>query len=82
MLLTGTDAHIGGLGCLIEHRTPDLGGQRWKGKPGYEGYLNHEVATLSEILEDQGYCTLLSGKVSSPRQQPNLLNHFGSGIWA
>lgn len=33
-----------------------------KGKPGYEGYLNDRVAALSELLQDDGYHTLLSGK--------------------
>lgn len=33
-----------------------------KGKPGYEGYLNDRVAPLSEVLQDHGYKTYLSGK--------------------
>lgn len=32
------------------------------GKPGYEGYLNDRVAALSELLQDDGYHTLLTGK--------------------
>lgn len=39
-------------------RFPD----RFKDKPGYEGYLNWRVAALSEILQDSGYHTLMSGK--------------------
>lgn len=39
---------------------------RFKGhydaQPGYEGYLNFRVAALSEILQDAGYETLMSGK--------------------
>ncbi|MCJ1374816.1 hypothetical protein MMC20_006048 [Loxospora ochrophaea] len=30
--------------------------------PGYEGYLNERVAALPEILRDNGYHTLMSGK--------------------
>ena len=30
--------------------------------PGYEGYLNERVATLPEILKDNGYLTLMAGK--------------------
>jgi arylsulfatase A-like enzyme len=30
--------------------------------PGYEGYLNHRVAALPEILRDGGYHTMISGK--------------------
>lgn len=32
------------------------------GMPGYEGYLNDKVVTLPEILRDNGYHTLMSGK--------------------
>ncbi|KAL4790588.1 alkaline-phosphatase-like protein [Aspergillus venezuelensis] len=62
MLLSGTDAHLGGLGCLIEYKRNAKGAQRWSGKPGYEGYLNQDVATLPEILSDNGYFTVISGK--------------------
>ncbi len=34
----------------------------FKDVPGYEGYLNWRVAALSEILEDGGYHTIMSGK--------------------
>lgn len=63
MLLTGTDHHLTGLGQLAEHmaRTdPEF----FKNKSGYEGYLNFRVAALSEILKDEGYLNILSGKWS------------------
>lgn len=66
MLLSGTDAHLGGLGTLIEFKQNAQGSERWSGKAGYEGFLNRDVATLPEILEDNGYFTVMSGKVSSP----------------
>lgn len=66
MLLSGTDAHLGGLGTLIEYKNHEKGAKRWAGKAGYEGYLNREVAALPEILQDNGYFTLMSGKVSVP----------------
>ncbi|OCF32679.1 hypothetical protein I316_05600 [Kwoniella heveanensis BCC8398] len=62
MLLSGTDAHIGGLGCLIEYKASERGAKRWNGKAGYEGYLNQEIAALPEVLSDNGYHTILSGK--------------------
>jgi arylsulfatase A-like enzyme len=65
MLLSGTDAHLGGLGVLIEVKNDEQGARRWSGKAGYEGFLNKDVATLPEILNDHGYLTLMSGKVSS-----------------
>lgn len=33
-----------------------------RGKPGYEGYLNTRVAALPEVLQDNGYFTVMSGK--------------------
>ena len=66
--MTGTDHHIAGLGNLIEWT--DLSRQNaskfstapQRGMPGYEGYLNEKVATLPEILKDNGYLTLMAGK--------------------
>lgn len=60
MLFSGTDNHIAGLGQMAEfaNKLPE----KFKGKPGYEGYLNERVAALPEILQDGGYYTFLSGK--------------------
>ena len=33
-----------------------------RGKPGYEGYLNHRVAALPEVLQAAGYRTYMVGK--------------------
>ncbi|KAM0155456.1 hypothetical protein ACHAQE_006763 [Botrytis cinerea] len=70
MIMTGTDHHIAGLGNLIEWT--NISGQNdpsgkmstapQRGMPGYEGYLNEKVATLPEILRDDGYLTLMAGK--------------------
>ncbi|KAF3481703.1 arylsulfatase [Arthroderma uncinatum] len=57
MLLSGTDNHIAGLGTMNESQT-----EFQRGKPGYEGYLNDRVVALSELLQDAGYQTLMSGK--------------------
>ncbi|KAB2106460.1 Arylsulfatase [Alternaria gaisen] len=59
MLVSGTDNHIAGLGQLVEHMAVK---QNYEGKPGYEGYINFCVAALSEILQDAGYRTIMSGK--------------------
>ncbi|KAL3704783.1 hypothetical protein TMatcc_008455 [Talaromyces marneffei ATCC 18224] len=60
MLLSGTDAHIAGLGAMQERmrKFPEI----FKDRPGYEGYLNFRVAALPEILQDNGYLTMMSGK--------------------
>lgn len=57
MLLSGTDSHQAGLGNMAELLTEEQ-----KGKPGYEGYLNTAVATLPEVLRDNGYNTYMVGK--------------------
>ncbi|WP_428630249.1 arylsulfatase [Sphingopyxis sp.] len=57
MLLSGTDNHLAGLGTMAEMIRPNQ-----KGKPGYEGYLRSDVATLAERLAVGGYRTLFSGK--------------------
>ncbi|KAJ7495877.1 alkaline-phosphatase-like protein [Mycena galericulata] len=59
MLLSGTDNHIAGIGVMAEQRKFNL--KRWN-VPGHEGYLNHRVAALPELLQDNGYHTLISGK--------------------
>lgn len=59
MLFSGTDNHIAGLGQMAEHMAH---AEVYKDKPGYEGYLNFRVAALSEILQDDGYHTIMSGK--------------------
>lgn len=61
MLLSGTDNHIAGLGQMAEYMIAGQG-NAYKGRPGYEGYLNHRVAALPEILQDAGYQTIMSGK--------------------
>jgi len=56
-LLTGVDNHIGGLGSMSETLVPNQ-----IGKPGYEGYINHKVVTIAELLRDAGYDTMMTGK--------------------
>jgi len=57
MLLTGTDHHIAGLGTLDE-----VASRSQRGQPGYEGHLNDRVVTVTELLREAGYRTLMSGK--------------------
>jgi len=57
MLLTGTDNHVAGLGNMGELLAPNQ-----IGKPGYEGVLNKRVASVAELLRDNGYHTYMAGK--------------------
>ncbi|RZK21483.1 MAG: arylsulfatase [Pedobacter sp.] len=51
-ILTGQYQHKAGVGYFAN----DLG------LPAYQGYLNNESLTLAEVLKNNGYTTLLSGK--------------------
>ena len=57
MLLTGVNNHKAGVGTMGHENVPNL-----QGVPGYEGYLNDRVAPISEILQDAGYSTYMTGK--------------------
>lgn len=59
MLMSGTDHHLTGLGQLIEFTKQSP--SHW-GKPGHEGYLTSNIATLPEVLRNSGYHTLMAGK--------------------
>ena len=57
VLMSGTDNHVAGLGTMGEMLTPEIAG-----RPGYEGYLNFQVAALPEVLRAGGYHTYMAGK--------------------
>ena len=57
MMLSGVDSHRAGLGNMTEVITDNQ-----IGLPGYEGYLNRDVASVAEILRDAGYNTFMTGK--------------------
>jgi len=57
VLMSGTDNHVAGMGTMGEMLTPEM-----EGHPGYEGYLNFQVAALPEVLRAGGYHTYMAGK--------------------
>ena len=57
LLLTGVDNHRNGLGNMHEFLTDEQ-----RGQPGYEGYLNHNVVTIIQLIRDADYSTYMTGK--------------------
>jgi arylsulfatase len=57
ILLSGVDTHLNGQGNMDEWIAPNQ-----RGLPGYEGHLNHRVATLPQLLQSAGYHTYMVGK--------------------
>jgi arylsulfatase len=58
MLLTGTDNHIAGIGAMAGNEKQ----VKLRDVPGYEGYLNNKVVSISELLKDDEYFTVMTGK--------------------
>lgn len=57
MLLSGTTSHKAGMGTMYNDQTP-----KQLGQPGYEGYMNNDVVSISTLLKDAGYHTYMTGK--------------------
>ncbi|WP_044207008.1 arylsulfatase [Flammeovirga sp. OC4] len=66
-LLTGLYAHQTGVGHLVED---------W-GKPGYKGYLSKNTVTVAEVLKENGYHTIMSGKWHLGDDQEHWPNERG-----
>ena len=67
IMLTGVDNHLNGFGIMqeaidiMEKMTPEVT-DKLKGVPGYQGALNDNVATIAEILNQNGYQSYITGK--------------------
>jgi len=61
MLMSGTDHHLSGVGNMAEFMALGFFPEH-VGVAGYEGWLNHHVAPLPELLQSAGYRTLMAGK--------------------
>jgi arylsulfatase A-like enzyme len=60
-LLTGLYSHQAGVGHMVEN----------KGLPGYLGYLNDRCVTIAEVLRQNGYRTLMTGKWHIGNDKPH-----------
>ncbi|BFM15147.1 arylsulfatase AtsA [Maricurvus nonylphenolicus] len=56
-LLTGVDHHSAGLGTMAKMQAPNQVGIK-----GYQAELTDDVVTLAEVLQQQGYATMMTGK--------------------
>ena len=61
MLFSGKDNHKNGLGSMIETMTRSPRVEQ-EGQPGYEGILSLETLPFPEVLKDNSYNTLMTGK--------------------
>lgn len=57
MLFTGRDSHQVGIGNMTSFMRDEQ-----RGMPNYEGALSHEAETIPEVLSENGYHTMMSGK--------------------
>jgi arylsulfatase len=57
MLFSGKDNHSAGMGNMRNLLRPEQ-----KGKPGYEGILPLDVLPFQQVLQDNGYHTMMVGK--------------------
>src|SRR5262245_48402930 len=67
MLMSGIDTHLNGLGSMEESLAPNQ-----KGKPGYEGVMNHSVVSFVDLLRVGGYHTYMAGKWHLGREPDHI----------
>lgn len=72
MLLTGVDNHRNGVGNLRETMP-----RAHLGQPGYLGSLSPRVVTVSSLLQDSGYRTMIAGKWNVGSEPHNLPDRRG-----
>ncbi|SSD61728.1 related to Arylsulfatase [Saccharomycodes ludwigii] len=77
MLFSGTDNHIAGLGQMAEFLKRFKDKQAFAKKPGYEGFLNWKVASLPEIIGNERYYNVISGKWHLGLDEENWPNSRG-----
>jgi len=62
MLFTGKDNHKAGMGNMREVMARQPGRVEQPGQPGYEGVLSLDVLPFPQVLQDNDYHTMMTGK--------------------
>ncbi|SPO07567.1 related to Arylsulfatase [Cephalotrichum gorgonifer] len=62
MIMTGTSAHLSGLGTIPEFHVGRYSIPEYKDQPAYLGHLSDRVVTMPELLRDAGYYNVMAGK--------------------
>ncbi len=72
MLLTGVDNHLAGVGTMENLQAPNQ-----KESENYAAELNDKVVTVAEVLADNGYTTMMSGKWHLAESEANYPHRRG-----
>ncbi len=72
MLFSGKDNHAAGLGAMHEGMREEQ-----KGQPGYEGILSLDVLPFPQLLQDNGYHTMMVGKWHMGDTEPYYAHNRG-----
>ncbi|KAL1888159.1 hypothetical protein Sste5346_009769 [Sporothrix stenoceras] len=75
MLMSGTSAHLAGVGTLPEFEKTMT---EYQNQNSYVGHLHNSIATMPELLRDGGYHTVMAGKwhLGTTKQQSPIARGF------
>ncbi len=71
-LLTGLYPHQVGIGFMATDRYKDI--------PAYQGYLNNSCVTIGEVMKDNGYFTIMTGKWHVGQKDDGGVTPWGRGF--
>jgi len=71
-LLTGLYPHQAGMGFMATDRYKDI--------PAYQGYLNENCVTIGEVMQANGYFTMMTGKWHVGQKEDGGVTPWGRGF--